>query len=123
MLSSFQKIFSFIHQIFLDLVTLTRHKLYRLFFTSANVFVFLILVDGVVEYTHLRLHFFMLFLQSIIKLNLKSPLMLVLYNVIVIILHFLFLFLELLFSPKVILTAFGLFNSLIHFCVHLHSML
>ncbi len=123
MLSSFQKTFSFIHQIFLDLVTLTRHKLYQLFFTFANVFVFLILVDGVVEYTHLRLHFFMLFLQSIIKLNLKSPLMLVLYIVIVIILHFLFLFLELLFSPKVILAAFGLFNSLIHFCVHLHTML
>lgn len=123
MLSSFQKTFSFIHQIFLDLITLIRHKLYRLFFTFVNVFVFLILVNKVAEYTHLRWHFFKLFLQIIIKPNLKLLLMLALYIVIVIILHFLFLFLKLLFFPKVILTTFELFNSLVHFCVHLHFML
>ncbi len=123
MLSSFQKTFSFIHQIFLDLVTLIRHKLYQLFFTFKNVFVFLILVNEVAEYMHLRWHFFKLFLQIIIKPNLKQLLMLALYSFIVIILHFLFLFLKLLFFPKVILATFELFNSLIHFCVHLHFML
>jgi len=122
-LSSFQKTFSFIHQFFLDLITLIRYKFYRLFFTFVNVFVFLILVNKVAEYTHLQWHFFKLFLQIIIKTNLKLLLMLALYIVIVIILHFLFLFLELLFFPKVILTTFKLFNSLVQFCVHLHFML
>ena len=123
MLSSVQKTFSFIHQIFVGLITLIPHRSYQLFFKFINVFIYLILVIEVGEYMHLQLHFSKLFLQIIVKPNLKLPSMLTLYITIIIILNFLSLFLLQFFFPRVIPVISELFNSLIHFYVHHQFML
>ena len=123
MLSSGQKTFSFIHQIFVGLITLILHRSYQLFFKFINVFIYLILVIEVGEYMHLQQHFSKLFLQIIVKLNLKLPSMLILCITIIIILNFLSLFLLQFFFPRVIPVISKLFNSLIHFYVHHQFML